>query len=134
MTGRSWHSWLIVAALAAAAFILIRFGLHASGLDSLFREQLPVGAPGRALVILAAVVPFAIALLASLLASAIARSLTAVMYAGSWPRVHKSSLSGPVEHVGRVSAHFAAHTAGGRNDEMASPGEVASATALHSRS
>ncbi len=89
---RNWGSWLAVALIAVAAFILIRLGLHASGLDRLFHEQIPVHTTGRSLTLLAVVVPFAVVLLASLLTSAIARASTAVAYGASW-LVYASLLS-----------------------------------------
>ncbi len=70
--------------MAVAAFILIRLGLRSFNLDVLFHEQIPVGTPGRSLVMLAVVAPFGIVLLASLLGSTIARRSTVIAYAGSW--------------------------------------------------
>lgn len=81
---KHWQSWLAVTVLAVIAFTLIRLGLHAFNLDILFHEQIPVHTSGRSLVVLAVVAPFGMVLLASLLTSAIARSATAVAYAGSW--------------------------------------------------
>jgi protein-S-isoprenylcysteine O-methyltransferase Ste14 len=75
-----------------AAFILIRLGLHASGLDRLFHEQMPVHTVGRSLTLLAVVIPFAVVLLASLLTSAIGKASTAVAYGASW-LVYASLLS-----------------------------------------
>jgi protein-S-isoprenylcysteine O-methyltransferase Ste14 len=81
---KQWQSWLAVIVLAALAFVLIHLGLRAFGLETLFQEQIPVGTPGRSLVVLAIVAPFGIVLLASLLGSTIARSSTLVAYIGSW--------------------------------------------------
>ena len=81
---KQWRSWLAVVVLAAVAFILIRICLRAYGLDSLFREQIPVHTPGRSFVVLAVVAPFGAVLLASLFGSAVARSSTTIAYAGSW--------------------------------------------------
>ncbi len=73
---------MAVALIAVAAFILIRLGLHASGLDRLFIGRIPVHTAGRSLTLLAVVVPFAIVLLASLLTSAM-RGPDGVAYGAS---------------------------------------------------
>jgi len=89
---KQWRVWVMVGVLAVTVFTLIHLGMHASNLDRLFREQVPVGEPGRPLVVLAVVAPFTIILVASLLASAIPRSSTAATYGGAW-LVYSSLLS-----------------------------------------
>jgi protein-S-isoprenylcysteine O-methyltransferase Ste14 len=78
------RAWLAVLVLAVITFILVRIGLRQFHLDVLFREQIAVHTPGRSMVVLAVVTPFALVLLASLLTSAAARASTAVAYSGSW--------------------------------------------------
>jgi protein-S-isoprenylcysteine O-methyltransferase Ste14 len=81
---RRWLSWLAVFIISIIIFTLIHAWLREFDLDILFQQQLPLGAPGRSLVILAIMAPFGIALLISIIGSVIARSATLAAYAGSW--------------------------------------------------
>ncbi len=79
-----WRSWLAVLGLASIAYGAMHSGLRAFGLETLFREQIPVGTPGRSLGVLALVAPFVIVLAASLFGSAVGRSSRLGVYAASW--------------------------------------------------